>query len=807
MRRYLTIILVVFALIDVNAQQFQPKFELALSDTLTYEQVSWVDFDNDSLLDVLVLANDAESGNVFLIFKSAPEAAPAYQTFIPTSLSNVAYQLTDFDGDNQMDILVTGSGNGFGSTLVYFNRSQFVFESEILLNSSGNIIRYADVDSDGERELILGGGQQANEFVHVYKRDAQTWNVFDTLEIQATAIEVWDFNKDLLADLFVSGTGTEGKPGSWLYLSTGNYILKDTLVADVAGEAAVSDVNADGTLDIVVAGKNGGNNNSTTVVYPGTNCDRCFETEVLETLNNASVFLGDLNSDGKCDLNILGQTAASGDTLNLIWQSETDYDTIETKNVRHQAFGDFDRDGDLDLNQLILGNIQKLVLLENTTPVVNQGPGLPQITIAARVFNNIVLEWQAAEDDHTDSKSITYDVVIEESTNELVTGSFDLANSKRLTVSHGNAGTNNAFLVKSAGSSGFNFMVQSVDNAYHTGKNGICIGAGVSCSDLQTHRIFACHGEEISLAAPRGDGIWISHDRGILGSASSIQYTSDQTDTIFVVSRTRSESGCALIDAFIPEFRDTTKVINHHALYACEGTAVTFETNSGWEQVLWSSKVKGSISTAPSIVYSVTEADTLSLLQSDGEGCAVQENTPINISKPLLVVENDSYQILRGEQVQLMASGGGNYSWTPAETLDDATSGTPFARPWQTTTYVITVTDSIGCTASANVLVIVEENAFIPNLFTPNDDGKNDALKAFGLGNVKNFRFTIFNREGSLVFTTTNIGELVSRGWDGTSRGVKQPAGVYFWKVEGENNVGGNLALNGKNMGSIVLIR
>jgi gliding motility-associated-like protein len=101
----------------------------------------------------------------------------------------------------------------------------------------------------------------------------------------------------------------------------------------------------------------------------------------------------------------------------------------------------------------------------------------------------------------------------------------------------------------------------------------------------------------------------------------------------------------------------------------------------------------------------------------------------------------------------------------------------------------------------------VEETAFIPNLFTPNEDGKNDALKIYGLGPVSNFSFAIYNREGTLVYDTRNISEITTQGWNGTTRGMNLPAGVYHWKVAGEINGGKRLQLNGKNSGSVVLLR
>ena len=89
----------------------------------------------------------------------------------------------------------------------------------------------------------------------------------------------------------------------------------------------------------------------------------------------------------------------------------------------------------------------------------------------------------------------------------------------------------------------------------------------------------------------------------------------------------------------------------------------------------------------------------------------------------------------------------------------------------------------------------------------PNNDGSNDVLKIYGLGSAREFSFTIYNREGIRVYQTSNVPEAVGMGWDGTSRGVDLPAGVYFWEVNGHTDSGKRLLLNGKHSGSIVLLR
>lgn len=67
----------------------------------------------------------------------------------------------------------------------------------------------------------------------------------------------------------------------------------------------------------------------------------------------------------------------------------------------------------------------------------------------------------------------------------------------------------------------------------------------------------------------------------------------------------------------------------------------------------------------------------------------------------------------------------------------------------------------------------------LPNVFTPNSDGRNDVFQPFPYRSVESVEFTVFNRWGSIVFTTTDPDIL----WDGTSMqtGERVSEGTYFY--------------------------
>jgi gliding motility-associated-like protein len=72
-------------------------------------------------------------------------------------------------------------------------------------------------------------------------------------------------------------------------------------------------------------------------------------------------------------------------------------------------------------------------------------------------------------------------------------------------------------------------------------------------------------------------------------------------------------------------------------------------------------------------------------------------------------------------------------------------------------------------------------NIYVPRAFSPNNDGANDLLKPILVGIQTFHYFTVYNRWGNIIFTTTDP----NQGWDGTFKGVPQPVETYLWIAEG----------------------
>lgn len=115
----------------------------------------------------------------------------------------------------------------------------------------------------------------------------------------------------------------------------------------------------------------------------------------------------------------------------------------------------------------------------------------------------------------------------------------------------------------------------------------------------------------------------------------------------------------------------------------------------------------------------------------------------------------------------------------------------------------ITVTPVLnGCSGMPVTFTILVralyKDVFVPNVFSPNGDGKNDRLQVYG-NYITRLEMRIFNQWGEQVAFLNNI----NQGWDGTHRGKPQPVGVYTYALRAELGDGRTTNLKG----AITLVR
>jgi gliding motility-associated-like protein len=174
---------------------------------------------------------------------------------------------------------------------------------------------------------------------------------------------------------------------------------------------------------------------------------------------------------------------------------------------------------------------------------------------------------------------------------------------------------------------------------------------------------------------------------------------------------------------------------------------------------------------------------------------AVSQSGPITIINTVNVSLNHSLLVLAQDSsasINATSSGGlapYTYSWSPTSGISCNTcANISVTGTGDTVKYTLVTFDKKGCEASTSLLIISDpciDKARIPNIFTPNADGKNDAFYIPGICGDETFLLQIFDRWGVLLFSANQRNNV----WDGRlNDGNDAPDGVYFFIV----NVSGN---------------
>ncbi len=234
----------------------------------------------------------------------------------------------------------------------------------------------------------------------------------------------------------------------------------------------------------------------------------------------------------------------------------------------------------------------------------------------------------------------------------------------------------------------------------------------------------------------------------------------------------------------------------------------TLQTNAGCDSVLlinFTTQQNGSTLTINTCNPYLTPSgkDTLTQSGTYTDTLTNQFNCD-SIITIILTQQTFTVQATAGNEVScdtpftpLQATAAVSYRWSPPDYLSDTTISNPIASPTQSITYVVTATNDIGCSSTDSVNVVVKrvEKAYtLPNVFTPNGDGYNDCFPLVNESKLSSVSFTIYNRWGNEVYSTTNPNAC----WLGTdNHNNPVPVGAYYYVLTGQNNCGTPITTNG----------
>ena len=271
----------------------------------------------------------------------------------------------------------------------------------------------------------------------------------------------------------------------------------------------------------------------------------------------------------------------------------------------------------------------------------------------------------------------------------------------------------------------------------------------------------ACSGEIVFLNAGQ-DGTW---QDGSMSTTFSVETTG-----LYIVEV--SEGNCSTLDSVQIDFLPSPVFSIGPDQTSCDGETIDLIAPEGLGTLSWedgSSDITRMLS-ASGIYWLDITADN---------GCTTRDSVSLvfsalptlELGMDTVVCDNLTFQIKPDR-------GAGELRWFDGSTSDIFTVENPGL--------IFASLDNDGCVATDSILVQFKEcaifQAFIPNVFSPNEDGVNDSFfPQFDPSiEVLEFEMQIFDRWGNQLFSSQNQ----SDGWRGRSRGDLVPQGVYVYFID-----------------------
>jgi hypothetical protein len=222
------------------------------------------DFDNDGWLDIL-LTGYSSTGAVAQVWRNLGNG-----TFsnINAGLPGVLYSsvaLGDYDNDGKLDILLTGTPDGFGSTALtqlWRNLGNNTF-SNVGISLPGvtqGAVAWGDFDQDGKLDILLSGYTTNGAVCQIWRNYGN--GSFSNMNVglpgvYQSSVAVGDFDNDGKLDIALAGLNSQSNSICQVWRNTGNWVFTNLNVGCAGvhyGSVTWADFDNDGRLDLLLAG-------------------------------------------------------------------------------------------------------------------------------------------------------------------------------------------------------------------------------------------------------------------------------------------------------------------------------------------------------------------------------------------------------------------------------------------------------------------------------------------------------------------------------------------------------------------------
>ncbi len=240
---------------------------------------------------------------------------------------------------------------------------------------------------------------------------------------------------------------------------------------------------------------------------------------------------------------------------------------------------------------------------------------------------------------------------------------------------------------------------QVTDSVVITGTLNPVINIAVNDSSI-------CPGTSTTLTASGAQTYSWTPASSLNNSTGGSVTASPNITTTYTVTGTDSIGCSSSATAQILVFPQPTILISSTNSTLCFGDSTDL-TASGGSTYTWSPNIGLNETTGSTVTATPSVTTTYTVMVVDSNGCADMDSIIIIVNPAVIAVAGSGVNLCLGNNVQLSASGGISYSWSPSTGLSSTNISNPVANPTVSTTYTVIVTDGNGCTGQDSVIVTV----------------------------------------------------------------------------------------------------
>jgi hypothetical protein len=446
--------------------------------------IEFADINNDHFPDIIITSGSPSAAYTKIFLNNGNGTFTEMNAAITgmVSVSPESFAWGDYNNDGWLDFFIFGCGTGYANLSTFYTNHR----GESFSGTDGPYITrqlagsscWADFDNDGDLDLFFTGYSYNAGILRNDGNETFVYCTVDIVPISQGSVSCADYDKDGDVDILLAGWDQHGG-STRLYRNDGSFVFHDVqanLTGVFEGAARWGDYDADGNLDIIIAGWGGGYGTIAPITKIYHHDGKGNFTPVQTTIDgaaNSAVLWGDFDNDGLLDIALQGRQDNSYDLCTIYHNNgDSTFTNLDPGFSAGESAGlalaDYDNDGDLDVVSTVWSFIYRNESTHgNTRPVAPSALGA--VCLQGSTNSSIVeLYWNRGSDVETPTPGLSYNIRIGTTPGgiEIQSPLADSVSGDRWVVQMGNVSQDTCWHINNLKHGRYYWSVQTLDNCF-----------------------------------------------------------------------------------------------------------------------------------------------------------------------------------------------------------------------------------------------------------------------------------------------------------------------------------------------------